>query len=237
MYLARRIVEGTLNALAFDRRTISYIKFDMRRAWTRWRMHGRRGAPTERRLHLGAGSRIVPQWLNCDIVGSQHDVDLAACPLPFVDAHFTDIVSQHTIEHLEFDPKVLELFADCFRMLQPGGAVWFSCPDLEKICAAYVQDRCRTLDVGLKRHWPHAEAAGFPVQHRINFYFHQAGQHRNLMDFEMLAWGLAHAGFVDVTHENEAAFLAAYPGFPPRRDDFESIYVAARKPAAGISGQ
>lgn len=170
--------------------------------------------------------------MNCDIVGSDYDVDLAAVPLPFPDCCFTDIVSQHTIEHLEYDPVVLSLFADCFRMLKPGGKVWFSSPDLEKICAAYVQDRCRTLDAGLMRHWPHADAEGFPVQHRINFYFHQAGEHRNLMDYEMLAWGLLRAGFIDPQKSDEASFLREYPDFPARNDDAESLYVSARKPRA-----
>lgn len=168
--------------------------------------------------------------MNCDVVGSDYDVDLACPPLPFPDGHFTDIVSQHTIEHLEYDPQVLDLFQDCFRMLRPGGRVWFSCPDLEKVCAAYVADRCSTIDRGLKRHWPHADAPGFPVQHRINYYFHQGGEHRGLMDYEMLHWALAYAGFVDIRRGTEADFLRDYPDFPPRRDDFDSIYVTARKP-------
>lgn len=129
-----------------------------------------------------------------------------------------------------FDPTVVDLLAECFRLLRPGGRVSLSTPDLEKLCAAYMQDRCETLDKGLKRHWPHADMPGFPVQHRINWYFHQGGQHRNLMDFDMLRWALDHAGFIDIQHIDEQRFLAAYPGFPARSDDFESIYVTAQKP-------
>lgn len=230
----RHLVEAPLRAMKFDPRTISYLKFDLRRALTRWRRHRRVVTPAETRLQLGAGRRAVPGWLNCDITASDHDVDLAVVPLPFPDGHFTDIVAQQTIEHLEFDPVVLDLVADCFRMLRPGGRIWLTCPDLEKICAAYMEDRCRALDVGLRRHWPHADAPGFPVQHRINFYFHQWGQHRNLMDFEMMEWAFRHAGFMDARKADEAAFLRDYPGFPPRNDDFESLYVTARKPAAAV---
>jgi predicted SAM-dependent methyltransferase len=229
--LARTALETVLERLRFDERTVGYIKFDLRRAWTRWRRHRVIVQPGERKLQLGAGRRTMPGWLNCDITGSDHDVDLATMPLPFPDSHFTDIVAQHTIEHLDYDPQVIELFRDCARMLVPGGKVWFSCPDLEKICAAYVADRCATLDRGLKRHWPHAEAPGFPVQHRINFYFHQGGQHRNLLDFEMLEWALREVGFVEVRRGTEADFIADYRDFARRNDDFESIYVTARKPS------
>ncbi len=230
--ILRAPLEATMRALRFDRRTITYMKFDLRRAWTRWRKHGRTVTPAATRLQLGAGGRQVPGWLNCDITGSEHDVDLASPPLPFPDGHFTDIVCQHAIEHLEYDPQVLNLFQDCFRMLRPGGRVWLSCPDLGKICAAYVADRGATIDRGLMRHWPHGATPGFPVQHRITFYFHQGGEHRNLMDFEMLEWALRHAGFEGVRQGEEAEFLAEYPGFPPRKDDFESVYATGTKPGA-----
>lgn len=226
----KHLIEQPLRGLRFDRRTIDGLKFDLRRAWTRLRHHRRRIAPAERRLQLGAGRRAVPGRLNCDITGSDYDVDLASPPLPFPDGHFTDIVSQHVVEHLEFDPTVIDLLHDCFRMLAPGGRIWISTPDLEKVVAAYVADRCESIDRGQKRHWPHADAPGFPVQHRINFYFHQWGEHRNLMDFDLLAWALRDAGFVDVRRGDEAAFLADYPDFPPRRDDRDSLYITARKP-------
>lgn len=226
---AKAVLEGTLRRLAFDKRTIDAVKFDLRRAWTRSRYARTQARPKETKLQLGAGGRAVPGWQNCDITASQYDVDLAVMPLPFADNHFESIVAQHTIEHLEFDPQVIELFRDCHRMLRPGGKVWFSCPDLEKICAAYMNDRCRTLDRGLKRHWPNAETDGFPVQHRINYYFHQGGEHKNLMDYEMLEWALRHVGFVEVRRGDEAAFLTDYPEFPRRNDDWESVYVTARK--------
>lgn len=226
------LVERTLGALRFDRRTIMYVKFDLLRARTR--LFGAKGVqtPAQTKLQLGAGRRAVEGWLNSDITGSDVDIDLAIAKLPFPDAHFTDIVSQHTIEHLEYDPQVLELFAECARVLQPGGRVWFTCPDLEKICRAYLEDRGQAIDQGLKRHTPNAHAPGFPVQNRINYYFHQGGEHRNLMDFGMLEWALARAGFSEIRHVQEADLLAAYPGFPARNDDFESIYVTAVKPGA-----
>ena len=225
------LVDRTLHGLGFDPRTVRLVKFELIRLRTRVLRKISRAAPPEaERLQLGAGRRAVAGWANSDVIGSDYDVDLGAYPLPFPSARYTDIVSQHTIEHLEFDPQVIELFKESYRILKPGGKVWFTCPDLAKICQAYIDDGCKKLDHGLMRHWPHANADNFPVQHRVNYYFHQGGEHRNIMDFAMLKWALEYAGFVDVAHREEQDLLDCYPGFPPRNDDFESLYVVARKP-------
>ena len=102
-----------------------------------------------------------------------------------------------------------------------------SCPDLESICKAYVEDRCTTIDRGLKRHWPHAFAKGFPTQHRINFFFHQWGKHRNLYDLEMVTWALHNAGFKEVQRVSEADLIRIYPEIPPRENDKTSLIVSA----------
>jgi predicted SAM-dependent methyltransferase len=223
-------VDRALAAAGFDQRTSMYVRFDLRRLYARVKHHHRQLKPDRTKLHLGCGQRVVTGWLNCDIAGSEFDIDLAASSLPFVSDQFTTIVAQQVIEHLEFDPAGLRLLRECHRILKPGGEIWLSCPDLEKMCLAYVSDRCRTLDQGLKRHSPAwRDLPDFPVQHRINYYFHQGGEHRNLMDFEMLQWALVHARFRDVKRAHEAELLAAHPEFPPHNDEFESVLVVAVK--------
>jgi len=227
--LLGRLVDRALQNAGFDPRTSSYLRFDLRRLYTRLRHHRRPISQNIPKLQLGAGRRSCKGWLNCDITASEFDIDLAVTPLPFTADQFTDIIAQQVIEHLEYDPVVLDLLRDCHRILRHGGRIWLSCPDLETMCRAYMTDRCRTIDRGLKRHWPHGSLQDFPVQHRINYYFHQGGEHRNLMDFEMLDWALRHAGFREIRRVREADLLAAYPEFPPRNDDFESLYVTAIK--------
>lgn len=227
------LVDAAFDALGFDQRTARYLKFDLRRLYTRLRHHRRDLRQALPRLHLGCGGRKVSGWLNCDITGSDFDIDVAARHLPFDSDQFDVIVSQHVIEHLDFDPVGIRLIEECHRILRPAGRIWISCPDLEKMCAAYVQDRCRALDHGRKRHSPAWRSrADFPVQHRINFYFHQWGEHRNLMDFEMLRWALAHAGFGEIRRANDSDITAEYPGFPPRNDDSETVLVTAVKARA-----
>lgn len=224
-FIDRLFVKG-----GFDPRTSMYLRFDLRRLYTRIKHHGRQIRPDANKLHLGCGDRKVLGWLNCDITGSDFDIDLAASSFPFPSDYFTVIVAQQVFEHLEFDPVGIRFLAECHRILKPGGQIWLSCPDLEIMCSSYVRDRCRTLDHGLKRHTPAWRSEpDFPVQHRINFYFHQWGQHRNLFDFEMLDWALKHTGFREVNRVPDAALPAAHPEFPPRNDDFESILVTAIK--------
>jgi predicted SAM-dependent methyltransferase len=224
------LVDRTLGALGFDSRTSMYLKFDLRRLYARLRHHRRLVKKARTKLHLGAGERIVEGWLNCDVTGSQFDIDLAAATLPFVSGQFTVIIAQQVIEHLEFDPTALRFLRECHRILQPAGHIWLSCPDLEKMCVAYITDRCKALDEGLMRHSPAWRCSpDFPVQHRINYYFHQGGEHRNLLDYEMLNWALVNAGFREVRRVEEAELLMAYPEFPPRNDERESILIKAIK--------
>lgn len=168
-------------------------------------------------------------WLNCDIADSDFNVDLAASPLPFSDQSFSYVVAQHLIEHLEYDPTLLELLKELHRILRPGGCIWLSCPDLEAVCNAYARDKGYEIDEGRKRHWPHANAEGFPVQHRINFLFHQWGEHRNLLDFEMIDWALRYAGFAEVRRTSEREFLELHPEFPARENESTSLIVRATR--------
>lgn len=225
-----RLVSRLLFAAGFDHRTVMYLKLDLRRLYVRMLNHRRELRQSLNKLHLGAGNRVVQGWLNCDIVGSDHDVDLAAGKLPFASTQFRVIVAQHLIEHLEFDPTLIHLLGECYRILEEGGEIWLSCPDMEKVCSAYVTDRGGTLDEGRKRHSPlWRSAPGFPVQHRINYLFHQRGEHRNLLDFDMLDWALRYVGFAKPQRMQEHDFLASYPEFPARRDEETSILVKAVK--------
>ncbi len=224
-------VDRAFGAAGFDPRTSMYLKFDLRRLYARLKHHRRPVKPGQTKLHLGCGGSIIQGWLNCDITGSDFDIDLAASALPFVSEQFTVLVAKEVIEHLDLDPAGLRLLRECHRILKPDGEIWLTCPDLEKLCVAYVTDRCRTLDQNRKRHSPVWQSSpDFPVQHRLNFFFHQWGEHRNLLDFEMLQWALNYAGFREIKRAKEADLLAAHPEFPPWHDDgLETILVTAIK--------
>ncbi|MBC9726985.1 methyltransferase domain-containing protein [Streptomyces sp. TRM68367] len=210
-----------------DPRTIFQLKYEAARTLARLRPGPKLSAETTHRVHLGCGTRRVEGWLNCDISRSDFNLDLLARRLPLPDNCAEVIISQHVIEHLELHEQLIPLFREMRRILRPDGKVWLSCPDLEKVCAAYVQDKAMELWKDRRERFPNFTLNGAPVQHLINDFFHQRGQHRNLFDLELLTWALGQAGFRSVRRVREADLLAAYPEFPERKDDIQSLYVMA----------
>jgi predicted SAM-dependent methyltransferase len=186
----------------------------------------RNGAASK--LHLGCGKRRVAGWFNVDVAESEQNIDLAAGRLPWRDGQFSAVVSQHVIEHLELESELLPLLAELHRVMAPQGEIWLSCPDLATICNSYTLDRGQGL-VDDRKTRPHTDIKmdGVPPQHMINRLFHQSGEHKNLFDFELLEWALTKAGFQQCVRVVEADLLKRFPEFPPRNDDYVSLYVRA----------
>jgi SAM-dependent methyltransferase len=214
----------------FSPRTVHAMRFDLLRlsARRRFRPH----LPAADRLHFGCGDRRVSGWLNVDVGNSDADVDFAAGRLPWPDGVFQVVVSQHVIEHLSLFDELLPILGELRRVLRPNGEIWLSCPDMEKVCRGYVQDRARTLlEHKLARTDANIGMGDAPPQHFVNLLFDQDGEHRNLFDFELLAWALAKAGFDACDRVAERDLLERFPGFPPRGDDDHTLYVRARVPS------
>lgn len=215
----------------FSPRTRTMMGFDLKRYMVRTRM--RRGAwkPPVPKLHLGCGRRKIDGWWNVDVQGSDENIDLAAGRLPWEDAAFDVVVSQHVIEHLELQSELLPLLAELHRVLLPGGEIWLSCPDMEKVCRDYLDQAGTGLVQDRRSRYPHFSMHGVPSQHFINVLFQQSGEHRNLFDFGLLAWALDDAGFDECAKVDEAELRARFPEFPLRNDDFQTLYLRARRPA------
>lgn len=218
----RRLARGVMSA-----RTASLVRWDLVRLWTRVRSRGQGLRPPVDRLHFGCGTRRVPGWLNVDVRGSEHDVDLAGGALPWADGVFGAIAAQQVVEHLELRTELLPLLRELWRVARPGAEIWLSCPDLEKVCRMYLEDRGAALLADRQTRYAVRGLEGLPTQHMINLMFHQGGQHRNLFDFELLDWALRQAGWEGGRRTSEAEFRARFPEFPVRNDDFSSLYVTA----------
>ncbi|MFI7103485.1 methyltransferase domain-containing protein [Streptomyces sp. NPDC050161] len=163
------------------------------------------------------------------MTGSEFDIDLAARRLPFPDRSVTVVVMQHVVEHLELREQLIPFFRELHRVCTDDAVLWLSCPDLAKVCTAYTVDRGQALKEDRCRRWPEYSLDGVPVQQFINDLFQARGRHRNLFDFELLAWALGQAGFHSVARIEECDLLAAHPEFPPRHDDEQSLYVRVCK--------
>jgi hypothetical protein len=108
-----------------------------------------------------------------------------------------------------------------------GAELLVSCPDMEKICRLYLEDGGRSLLADRQARFVY-DLDGLPAQHIVNDLFHQDGDHKNLYDFEMLAWALERSGFGACRQVSEHDLLQRFPGFPARLDDAVSLYVTAR---------
>lgn len=215
------------------------MEFDLARLRARAKHppNGKKIAAPSDRLHLGCGARLVKGWLNVDVSSSDYDIDLAAGALPWQDAAFSVICSQQVIEHLELDSELLPLLHELYRVAKPDAELWVSCPDLERVCNSYNEDKGQGLiDDWLQRyrltadHAPHREPgmSDMPSQHMINYWFHQSGEHRNLFDFELLSWALLNSGFEDIVRVDEEQLRRRFPEFPHRGDDRYCLYVRAK---------
>ena len=215
----------------FSDSTVSQMRFDLQRARARLRRRGDRDVlPRHPKLHLGAGYRTVPGWLNVDVCGSEYDVDLGSGRLPWRTDSVDCVVTEHTIEHLELHAELVPLLSELNRVMRPGGEIWLSCPDVEKICRSYVDHRMADLVEDRRTRWPKYGLGVVPSSQFINELFYQSGEHKNLFDLELLDWALRSTGFVSVTRVSEADLLARFPEFPARNDDAQSLYVTARSP-------
>jgi predicted SAM-dependent methyltransferase len=183
----------------------------------------------EVKLHLGCGDRQLKGWLNVDMFGSDLNLDFATGKLPFADEQFQVIVSQHVVEHLTIEDEFLPLLKACHRVAKSGGEIWISTPDMEKVAKSYIDQKNKDMIDDRKMRLPHWDMKGMPSQHFMNDMFHQELEHRNLFDFDLLKWCLEQSGFTSVVRVDENQLLAAFPEFPERKDDYQSVYVKAQK--------
>ena len=211
----------------FQGRTLSLMRMDALRLRARLEQ-SRTMAPASALLHVGCGKRSVAGWLNIDVAGGEQSVDLGCGRLPWPDGVFDAVVSQHVIEHLELFEEVIPLLRELRRVARAGAEIWLSCPDLEKTCRSYVDNRGADMLEDFITRFPNLTAWRTIPAHMINSLFHQSGEHKNLFDYDLLSWACQQAGWHDCVRVDEAQLLSRFPEFPPRYDDYHSIYVRAR---------
>ncbi|MBF0214330.1 MAG: methyltransferase domain-containing protein [Magnetococcales bacterium] len=208
-------------------------------------------------LHCGCGANWKQGWLNtdsetfvgnnqietapdglyapfgyehCDFYYLQHD---ATRPFPIPDSLFGHCYSEHFIEHLTRDQGVFFL-QEMHRLLQPGGVLRISTPDLHANLALFSQEDPATfaqqvalLEGRVPAHFIRNRA--FMVNQMFYFWGHQW-----IYDFEDLALLLEQAGF-PTSGIHRRAFREGLIAEVERLDQEErrpeSLYVEAIKAA------
>lgn len=94
------------------------------------------------RLNLGCGDKILPGYVNVDVVearaGKSPDVicdlrDLSVFP----DNHADEVMAVHVVEHF-WRWEVEDILREWVRVLKPGGRMVLECPNLKSACEAFL---------------------------------------------------------------------------------------------------
>jgi predicted SAM-dependent methyltransferase len=153
-------------------------------------------SPSPVKVNVGAGTALLPGWLNTDVLWrSEMYLDLTR-PWPVPPENIDRIYADNVIEHFSLQ-KARDVLRYCYRALRPGGAVRLATPDLERTVRAYLEDPELTA-AHLDRH----RRLGYPAEHpadmlRVTYAYH--GHHQGyIFDWAALSAELARAGFSDI---------------------------------------
>lgn len=176
------------------------------------------------RVNLGCGYRPLDGWVNVDVArGPQVDVvwDLRES-LPFPDESCAAVFSEHVIEHLSSEDGE-RLLRECYRVLQPGGALRLSTPDAERYLKSYATDG------EFLRH-PNFDLPIETPMDRINQMMRENGQHLWIYDDESLRLLLKRVGFKKTARQRFGeSWVSTLRGVDCQAREFESLYVEAIK--------
>ena len=113
-----------------------------------------------KKLNIGCGKLIVKEWINIDLFNFNVPKDIEKNNIlqqdirqgvPFKNNTIENIYSSHFIEHLNFE-QVLIFFKECFRVMNPGGIIRISCPDLRILCKKYIE-KDKKFFQHIYKHW------------------------------------------------------------------------------------
>ena len=100
--------------------------------------------PSPIRLNLGCGDKILPGFINVDLVderaGNKPDIQCDLHQLTvFSDNYADEIMAIHVVEHF-WRWEVVDVLKEWVRVLKPGGWMILECPNLISACEAVLAD-------------------------------------------------------------------------------------------------
>lgn len=193
------------------------------------------------RLHLGCGDHPLPGWLNSDYEPREPGIVRldATRPFPLPSDTFATVFSEHMIEHVPPAGGAVML-AETFRVLQPGGRVRITTPDLAFLTALYTPtptEQQRAYLAWSTRTFVHGAPDADPV-YVINNFVRDWG-HQFIYDEPTLRRAMVTAGFVAIerhrlqdSDDPALCELENTERMPPGFLQLESFTLEAVKPAA-----
>lgn len=160
--------------------------------------------PLASKLHLGCGQVHLAGWLNVDNESEVAELLVDVNDgLPFPNASFAFVYSEHFIEHFTAEQGV-SLLMETRRVLQPGGVMRIATPDLRFIAWRYFfRWRAQEWITRYEYEWMQTGAE------MVNVAFREWG-HQYLYDKPELERRLREAGFSRVwrAKRNRSAYPA-----------------------------
>lgn len=91
------------------------------------------------RLHIG-GHQPHPDWRIVNVAPGAHTDYVRSCTdlSPFADGSVTEIYASHVLEHLGYQRELRSALREFHRVLEPGGRLRVSVPDLATLCALFL---------------------------------------------------------------------------------------------------
>lgn len=178
------------------------------------------------KLHLG-GKEAHPDWKILDIE-PRPEVDIigdAADLSQFADNSVETIYASHILEHFHYGlgNELLKTLSEWYRVLQPGGKLMVSVPNLQVLCWLYLNP---TLDPMQRIHIMRIMFGG----HMNEYDVHRVG-----FDPEVLALYLQEVGFADCMTVDEFGLFKDCSSLRIV-DTLISVNMIATKPNASEAG-
>lgn len=142
---------------------------------------------TSIQLHIG-GRQSHPDWKILD-VEKRPEVDIvgnAACLENFSDNSIKAIYASHVLEHFYYglNNELIQTLAEWRRVLQPGGKLLISVPDLKTLCWLYINPNLMPLErFHLMRMMFGGQIDIYDV-HKVGFDFDTLGLYLEEVGFE-----------------------------------------------------
>jgi SAM-dependent methyltransferase len=145
--------KGVMDALADPQRVEANLRQAQRRIAREhsafecgrlWAAAAGDAGPRPIKLNLGCGDKILPGYVNVDVVearaGMKPDVvcdlhDLA----PLDDASADEILSVHVVEHF-WRWEIRDVLREWMRVLKPGGRMIVECPNIQSACQTFLEN-------------------------------------------------------------------------------------------------
>ena len=173
-----------------------------------------------RRLHIG-GSESRQDWEVLDVMPGAHvdHVGDAADLSRFTDSTFEAVYASHVAEHFGYRQDLLAALREWWRVLQPGGQLYVSVPDLDILAEMFLLRE--SIGIGDRFEIMRMMFGGQMDAHD----FHRVG-----LNEEFLRDFLRSAGFTDIRRVEDFGLfqdtsLATFNGIPI------SCNLEARRPA------